>query len=236
MAPYGGPSLVDVVKLLKQGELPHALGFGLPRAHFQQGPDGVLELRGLAGGEGFGVQADRVNPFVDAGSLVRGTWQEIVAWLCEHWDYGDPWGRSNERLHVRFAGDRKALAMAIHRELQIGLTEAQKRAEQGIAVRTLEDAAAVVRVARTVGAAVDFDVIKLRLQYDVVVEDCGGNGAAFYAKVKDRISISHAVGLALANNEPGVIYSTDREDFANFAYDVASKVRGVRVKLVVRDR
>jgi hypothetical protein len=234
MAPYGGPSLIEVVKLLAKGQLPHALGSGLPRAQFRQGEDAVLELRGLSGGEGFGVQADLVNPFVDSGTLVRGTWQEVVAWLCEHWDYGDAWGTSNERLHVRFIGERRALTVALRRELQIGLTDAQRHADQGIAPVTLDELAAACRAARTAGAQVDFDVVKLAVNYDVVVEDCGGKGAAFYATIKDRVAISHAVGLALTNNEPAIIYSTDREDFAKHAYDVASKVRGVRVKLVVR--
>ena len=136
MAPYGGPSLTEVVKLLAAGQLPHALGSGLPRAQFQRGTDGVLELRGLAGGEGFGVQADLVSPFVDAGPLVRGTWQQIVGWLCEHWDYGEVWGTRGERLRIRFA-------------------------DQSIVAQTLDEAAAACRAARTAGAAVELDVVKV---------------------------------------------------------------------------
>lgn len=136
MAPYGGPSLLEVVKLLAKGQLPYALGSGLPQATFQHGPDGVLELRGLSGGEGFGVQADLVNPFVDAGPLVRGTWQQVVAWLCEHWDYGPPWGHaSKERLKVRFA-DKELTALS------------------------LAEAAAACREAHRSRAPIDFEVVR----------------------------------------------------------------------------
>ena len=160
MAPYGGPSLIEIVKQLKKGKLPYAVGFGLPRAQFVRGGDGVLELRGLSGGEGFGVQPDLVNPFVDAGVLARGSWQEVVAWLCEHWDFGDAWGQTKERLHVRFSGDSRAIANALHRELQLGLAEAQTVAAQGITVVSLEKASAVCRAARTAGTQLDFDIVR----------------------------------------------------------------------------
>lgn len=233
MAPYGGPPLTMIVRTFKKGQLPHALGTGVPKAQFQRGPDGKVELRGLAGGAGFGVQADLVQPFVDAGCLVRGAWQEIVAWLCEHWTYGDPWGRG-ERLHMRFAARPQALAAALERELGIGDREAQEMVERGAAPLTMAEAAAACRAARSAGAQMDFDVVKVKVEYDVVVEDCGGKGAKLYETMKDHVGIGRAASLALARDEPCTIYSTDREDLAHYAYGMASKVSGVRVTLVVR--
>jgi hypothetical protein len=233
MAPYCGPSLPMLVKTLAKGEVPWALGTGVPQAQFERGPDGVLELRGLSGGAGFGVQADMVQPFVDAGVLVRGEWQEIIAWLCEHWSYGEPWG-SGERLHVRFAGQPHGLGAALERELAIAGGQAQEMVEQGVVLVTLEQAGAVCKAARIAGARMEFEVVKVRVVYDVVVEDCGGKGARFHEKIKARVSVGHAASLALARNEPCTIYSTDREDHAQHVLGIADKVRGVRVKLVVR--
>src|SRR5438874_12421865 len=109
--------------MFRRGKLssPQTLGFGLPRAPLHA-TEGGFELRRLSGGEGFGVQADLVNPFVDEGVIVRTTtWQEMIAWLCEHWQ--DDWGsalRNGEKLVVKFEGDTKAIATALHREMSIG--------------------------------------------------------------------------------------------------------------------
>jgi hypothetical protein len=163
---------------------------------------------------------------------VRGTWQQVAAWLCEHWVYGDPWGNRNERLRLRFTGEPGAVTTALHRELETALVAAQTLAKEGLEVLTVEEAAAACRAARAAGAQVDFDVIKLRVRYEVVIEDCAGSGAALYETIREQVAIGRAVGPALMRDEPGVIYSTDREDYARHAHDLASKVPGVRVKLV----
>jgi hypothetical protein len=139
MAPYLGPSLAALIPLVRKGLRDSVtLGSGLPRAplYFR---DGAFELHRLSGGEGFGVQPDLVRPFVDEGLLVRAvTWQELIAWLCEHWDaasWGEPLGR-DQQLRLTFT-DGKTLVAA-----------------------TLEVAAGACRAARAANAAVDFDVIR----------------------------------------------------------------------------
>ena len=138
MAPYAGPNLAALIPLLRQGlRQSVTLGVGLPRApiYFR---DGAFELHALSGGEGFGVQADLVNPFVDDGVRVRAaTWQELVAWLCENWDrssWGEPLARG-EALRVTFGAEQADCA-------------------------TLDDAAAACRAARAAHAALDFDVVR----------------------------------------------------------------------------
>ena len=165
MAPYGGPNLAALVALLRDGLRDSVtLGHGLPRApiHFR---DGGFELHALSGGSGFGVQADMVEPFVDEGLVVRvATWQALMAWLCEHWDrasWGEPL-REDESLRLRFDGDRRAVGIALHRELGIGLADALKQAQAGVVAATLEVAAAACRAARAAGAAVDFDVVRAK--------------------------------------------------------------------------
>jgi hypothetical protein len=160
MAPYGGPSIAELVAMFRRGKPPHAptLGFGLPRAPLYE-KDGGFELHRLSGGEGFGVQPDLVSPFVDEGIIVRtATWQEMIAWLCEHWQ--DDWGpamRKGEKLVVAFRGDTKALATALHHEMSIGLTEAMAHAREGLAIDRIKTAASVCRAARLAGVAIDFD-------------------------------------------------------------------------------
>ena len=150
-----------VVAALRAGNTPSALGYGLPRATFHQNA-GVFELRGLSGGAGFGVQAELTEPFKDAGTLVQGTWRELVVWLCEHWDieqYGDPWEKSGKkRLRVTFEGDVHAIGLALRHELGIGLTDAMAQARKGVAAATLAIAAGACRAARTANARIDFDV------------------------------------------------------------------------------
>src|SRR5258706_3394031 len=112
MAPYGGPTIAQLIPLLKKG-LPDsvALGFGIPKATLTN-KDGTFELRGLSGGEGFGVQADLVNPFVDTGVLFQTTrWQDVIAWLCENWAEG--WGdalKKGEQLRIHVEGAEAILA------------------------------------------------------------------------------------------------------------------------------
>lgn len=147
--------------MFRKGKLAYAptLGFGIPRAPLAE-KDGGYELRRLSGGEGFGVQPDLVSPFVDEGIIVTTkTWQEMVAWLCEHWeeDWGAPF-KHGEKLVLRFAGDAKAIATALHREMDIGLAEAMDHARDGLAVARIEHASAACRAARTANATLDFDV------------------------------------------------------------------------------
>jgi hypothetical protein len=163
MAPYVGPSLAALIPLLQQRRLDVApLGSGLPRALVEH-RDGAFELHAMAGGEGFGVQADRVTPFVDAGVLVRAvTWQELVAWLCEHWDtgrYGDALS-AGEQLRLTFSGDSKAIGIALRRELQLGLADCIGHAKDGLVAATIDVAARACRAARSANAAVDFAVIR----------------------------------------------------------------------------
>jgi hypothetical protein len=160
MAPYGGPSIVELVVMFRSGkrDVP-ALGFGIPRAPLTGKDGGGFELRRLSGGEGFGVQADLVNPFVDAGVIVATkTWQEMIAWLCEHWE--EDWGlsfKSGEKLVVKFDGDAKTIATALHREVELGLAEAMQHAREGLTVDRIARASAACRVARVAGAQLDFD-------------------------------------------------------------------------------
>jgi hypothetical protein len=164
MAPYLGPSIVELVVSFRRGKLDHAaLGFGLPRAPLDE-KDGGFELRRLSGGEGFGVQADLVSPFVDEGVIVATkTWQEMIAWLCEHWehDWGMPF-KDGEKLVVNFAGDAKAIATALHREMDLGLAEAMEHARGGLTVDRAERASAACRAARVANAALDFDAVVRR--------------------------------------------------------------------------
>lgn len=161
MAPYAGPNIVALVAMCRRGKLvEHAtLGFGIPRAPLAE-KDGGFELRRLSGGEGFGVQPDLANPFVDAGVIVTTkTWQEMIAWLCEHWE--SDWGAAfedDEALVVKFSGDTKAIATALHREMGLGLSDAMERARDGLRVEDARAAAAACRAARTASASVDFTI------------------------------------------------------------------------------
>jgi hypothetical protein len=162
MAPYAGPSIVQLAAMFRAGKLDApALGFGIPRAPLVAHKDGTFELRRLSGGEGFGVQADLVSPFVDEGIIVTTkTWQDMIAWLCEHWE-GD-WGQSfkdGERLVVKFTGDAKAIAAALHREMDVGLMDAMNHARDGFTVGRIDEAAAVCRAARSASATLDFEAV-----------------------------------------------------------------------------
>ncbi len=93
MAPYSGPSLAECIRLVLTGQIPSALGFGLPRAVVKRTGE-VWSLIAMRGGEGFGVQADLVRPFEEYLTIGQAvTPLKFCILLIQQWDEG-PYGTS----------------------------------------------------------------------------------------------------------------------------------------------
>jgi hypothetical protein len=135
MAPYSGPNLVESIRLLLEGQLPGALGIGLPKAYFRADPDG-LKLVALHGGSGFGVQADLAEPFSDGAVLAHEpTALAIGSALIKRWDtkaFGEPFLKG-EAVHVHICPPSDAMPQfrqKLQREMLLTLGKTEELASR----------------------------------------------------------------------------------------------------------